>query len=216
MTEAEWAVCTAPHKMLAAIVPKTRQRKMRLFACACVRRLWRQWEPRSWSVRAVETAERFADGEAKRAGIAGGGGRGGELVATGRRPRRSGGGLVCGLAAGGCAWGHVRVLDGSGRANMPRPPDSPPPSSATSCAKSSAARGTSSRRPTAAWLKWNDGTVRKMARSIYDGRDYDCLPLLADALEEAGCTDAAILAHCRGPGEHVRGCWCLDLLIGRV
>jgi hypothetical protein len=41
------------------------------------------------------------------------------------------------------------------------------------------------------------------------------MPILADALEEAGCTDAAILGHCRGPGPHVRGCWVVDLLLGK-
>jgi hypothetical protein len=45
--------------------------------------------------------------------------------------------------------------------------------------------------------------------------DFAALPVLADCLEEAGCSDAAILAHCRGPGPHVRGCWCVDLLTGR-
>jgi len=65
------------------------------------------------------------------------------------------------------------------------------------------------------WLAWNGGTVAKLAAGIYDGRRFADLPILADALEEAGCADAAILAHCRGPGEHVRGCWVVDLLKGR-
>ena len=64
------------------------------------------------------------------------------------------------------------------------------------------------------WLAWNDGTVRKMAQAIYDARAFDRLPLLADALEDAGCTDAAILSHGREPGEHVRGCWVVDLVLG--
>jgi hypothetical protein len=66
-----------------------------------------------------------------------------------------------------------------------------------------------------AWLAWNGGTVAKLAQAIYDDRHFADLPILADALEDAGCTDAAILAHCRGPGEHVRGCWVVDLLTGR-
>ncbi len=65
------------------------------------------------------------------------------------------------------------------------------------------------------WLAWNDGAIRKMAHSIYDDRAFDRLPLLADALEDAGCTDADILSHCRTPGEHVRGCWVVDLLLGK-
>ena len=46
-------------------------------------------------------------------------------------------------------------------------------------------------------------------------RAFERLPILADALEEAGCTDAAILGHLRGPGPHVRGCWVIDLLLGK-
>jgi hypothetical protein len=65
------------------------------------------------------------------------------------------------------------------------------------------------------WLSWNGGTVQQLARAIYDERRFDDLPVLADALEDAGCTDAAILNHCRGPGPHVRGCWVLDLLLGK-
>jgi hypothetical protein len=72
------------------------------------------------------------------------------------------------------------------------------------------------RRATASssWLAWNDGTVRKLAQSTDEGA-FDRLPILADALEEAGCTDEEILAHCRGPGPHVKGCWVVDLLQGR-
>ena len=55
----------------------------------------------------------------------------------------------------------------------------------------------------------------KLAQGIYDDRAFDRLPVLADALEEAGCTNAEILAHCREPGPHVRGCWALDLLLGK-
>jgi hypothetical protein len=66
-----------------------------------------------------------------------------------------------------------------------------------------------------AWLSWNDGTVVKLARTIYDDRGFEDLPVLADALEDAGCTDEAILGHCRGPGPHVRGCWVVDLLLGK-
>ncbi len=69
--------------------------------------------------------------------------------------------------------------------------------------------------PDPSWLAWNDGAIRKIAQTIYDARAFDRLPLLADALEDAGCTDAAVLSHCREPGEHVRGCWVVDLLLGK-
>jgi hypothetical protein len=67
-----------------------------------------------------------------------------------------------------------------------------------------------------AWLRWNHGTVPAIARRVYDERTFHDLPILADALEDAGCTDSDILAHCRGQGPHVRGCWVVDLLLGKV
>ncbi len=66
-----------------------------------------------------------------------------------------------------------------------------------------------------ALLAWRDGTITKLAQAIYDDRSFDGLPVLADALEEAGCLDANMLAHCRLPGKHFRGCWVLDKLTAR-
>lgn len=65
------------------------------------------------------------------------------------------------------------------------------------------------------WLMWNDGLVRRLAQAIYDESAFDRLPILADALEEAGCTNADMLNHCRQSGEHIRGCWVVDLLLGK-
>jgi hypothetical protein len=66
-----------------------------------------------------------------------------------------------------------------------------------------------------AWVSWSGGTLVKMAEAIYEDRAFDRLPILADALEESGCDDAGILGHCRQPGEHVRGCWVIDLILGK-
>jgi hypothetical protein len=65
------------------------------------------------------------------------------------------------------------------------------------------------------WLAWNGGTIPKLAQAMYDERTFDRLPILADALEEAGCDSADILNHCRKPGGHVRGCWVVDLISGK-
>jgi hypothetical protein len=65
------------------------------------------------------------------------------------------------------------------------------------------------------WLAWNDTRVRSIAQAIYDERAFINLPILADALEDAGCDNPDILNHCRGPGPHVRGCWVVDLLLGK-
>jgi hypothetical protein len=67
--------------------------------------------------------------------------------------------------------------------------------------------------PGALWL--HDAVVRKLAQTLYDERAFDDFPIFADALEEAGCRDRAILDHCRQPGLHVRGCWVLDRVLGR-
>jgi len=67
-----------------------------------------------------------------------------------------------------------------------------------------------------AWRTWNDGTVPKLALTVYDDRRFDLLPILADALEESGCDHAGILAHCRGSGRHVRGCWVVDLILEKM
>ncbi len=66
------------------------------------------------------------------------------------------------------------------------------------------------------WLAWNDGALAKIAQAIYDERAFDRMPILADALEDAGCGNVDILRHCREPGEHVRGCWVIDLLLGKT
>ena len=66
------------------------------------------------------------------------------------------------------------------------------------------------------WLRRNQGTVARLARGILQERAFDGLPVLADALEEAGCQDQAILNHCRNPGPHTKECWVLDLLLDAV
>jgi hypothetical protein len=72
------------------------------------------------------------------------------------------------------------------------------------------------------WLAWQAGTVARLARAAYDERhlpegtlDPVRLAVLADALEEAGCTNPELLGHLRGPGPHVRGCWALDLVLAK-
>jgi hypothetical protein len=67
-----------------------------------------------------------------------------------------------------------------------------------------------------AWLAWGGCTVPKLAAAIYEERAFNRLPILADALEDAGCTDTAVLGHCRTGGDHVRGCWVVDLILGKA
>jgi hypothetical protein len=69
-------------------------------------------------------------------------------------------------------------------------------------------------RPVVFPQTWRTTAVLGLARGIYDEKAFDRLPILADALEEAGCDNADVLAHCRGPGPHVRGCWVIDGVLG--
>jgi hypothetical protein len=66
------------------------------------------------------------------------------------------------------------------------------------------------------WPSWHDGLLASMARQIYDSRDFSDLSVMADALEEAGCANPDIVSHCREQGAvHVRGCWVVDLCLGK-
>jgi hypothetical protein len=64
-------------------------------------------------------------------------------------------------------------------------------------------------------LAWNDGTVRRIAWGIYQDGAFDWLPILHDALLDAGCDDDELLEHLRDDGPHVRGCWALDVLLAK-
>jgi hypothetical protein len=70
-------------------------------------------------------------------------------------------------------------------------------------------------RPVAFAPDWRTDTALGLARAIHEDHAFDRLPILADALEDAGCTDADVLGHCRGGGPHARGCWVVDLVLGR-
>jgi hypothetical protein len=62
---------------------------------------------------------------------------------------------------------------------------------------------------------WVTPTVVALASQMYESRDFTAMPILADALQDAGCDSTDILGHCRGPGPHARGCWVVDLVLGK-
>ncbi len=62
---------------------------------------------------------------------------------------------------------------------------------------------------------WRTSTASLMAAQMYESRDFSAMPILADALQDAGCDSADVLDHCRGPGSHVRGCWVVDMVLGK-
>ena len=70
-------------------------------------------------------------------------------------------------------------------------------------------------RPVTAKPSWRTSTATALTGQMYGSRDFSPMPILADALQDAGCDNADILDHCRGPGPHVRGCWAVDLLLGK-
>ncbi len=63
------------------------------------------------------------------------------------------------------------------------------------------------------WLEWNNRCVAKFVEGIQEYRTFADLPVLADALEEAGCDNANVLAHCRLRGEHTHACWVVAALL---
>src|SRR5262249_38372457 len=71
-------------------------------------------------------------------------------------------------------------------------------------------------RPAAFDTRWRTPAVLSLAQAVYEGRSFRDLPVLADALEDAGCDSADFLTHFRGGGPHARGCWALDLVLGRA
>ena len=214
MTEAEWLACADPDTMLQFLQGRASNRKLRLFACACCRLMWDVLPDRR-SRQAVEVAERYADGLAtakeRRAAK-----KAAEQVSLARRARGA-----CWLA-----WWSTEAADSPERNRH---------SAATSalflrnfghvrdsdrvcCDLLRDLFGPLLFRRVSvprSWLSWQDRTVGRLAQGIYDDRAFDRLPVLADALEDAGCTDADILTHGRQPGEHVRGCWVVDLLLGK-
>jgi hypothetical protein len=70
-------------------------------------------------------------------------------------------------------------------------------------------------RPASFSPAWRTDTALALAHQIYESHDFGAMPILADALQDAGCDSSDILDHCRGSGPHVRGCWVVDLVLGR-
>ncbi|HTU23241.1 MAG TPA: hypothetical protein VMG10_34725 [Gemmataceae bacterium] len=211
MTEADWLTCTDPLPMLELLRGKASERKLRLFFCACCR--GEQYAVCPQGLAAVGVAEAFADGLAD------------ETV------RADAARLIQSLlpdegdwsAYSLIAWSLHKPIGGSYPLDyvmMWAIPSVVQAHLASSDEITSLLRdlfGNPFRHVTIApsWRVWNDGTIIRLAQGIYDERAFDRLPILADALEESGCTNADILAHCRLPCEHVRGCWVLDLLLGK-
>jgi hypothetical protein len=222
MTEAEWLACVHPSALLAHLrgsTPLARtkagRRKLRLFACACCRRIWEALTD-DRSRAAVEAAEAFADDLLSRADL--GLVREAAEEATRSTPRgeANAANAACFVASEASATLLLARVPASFVAARLRPGTTREDEWAGQAAVLRDLFGNPFRTVgiSPAWLAWRDGSVTKVARTIYGERAFEQLPVLADALEDAGCDNGEILAHLRGGG-HVRGCWVLDLILGK-
>lgn len=226
MTEEKWLACNDPRPMLDVLRGRVSDRKLRLFAIACFRRDWTLYTDER-SRESIVVGERYADGKATATELktshdaAMQAAR--EITDAAFMPfgtwrtdqdfeennRR----ISSSLAANDAAWGSAMAATSRRRIQTP---------GAVAEARAEAVLlrdifGNPFRPVTLdpSWLAWNDGTIPRLAQAIYSDRRFADLPILADALEEAACTNGDILAHCRSGGEHVRGCWVVDLLLGK-
>ncbi len=210
MTAARWDSCRNSEPMLRSLPGRADERKLRLFGCACCRHVWEKLTDEH-SRRAVEVAERFADGEVDAERLA--------AAAQNAFEARVGG--------AGPAWApwYVALTDYSkhpgyasnvignvlyGLRSRARAKEAAAQCDLLRCIFGNPFRPADLAPDLHAWL---GGLLVSAALRMYEARDFADLPVLADMLEDAGCTDARVLAHCRGPGPHARGCFVLDLLL---
>ena len=252
MTEQDWLACTDSQKMLEFLMGKELYlslrfgRKLRLFACACCRRLWHMLIDER-SRQAVKVAEAFADGltsleerrasyfqvrdyieEERRAFYVQVHGYAPDFApyeavaaAVSRRPFN---GAVEASRWAAIAWGAAADADWPGLDDIEVGHRERDQERSRQAALLPDIFGNPFRPVTISptVLIWNDGVVVRLAQAAYEQRhlpegtlDKSLLAILADSLEEAGCTDADTLGHLRGPGPHVRGCWPVDLCLGK-
>jgi hypothetical protein len=212
MTEAEWITCNVPGEMWQSSVWKRSSRKESLFAVACFRRISQLFIDEMQD-RAVTILEDFADGNA---------------TPESRKQARH--------DVWRCipAWPeHTEtpvddphfIATMLFRALFQNHEATHAISASAGLADSAPAIAEQARlfrdifgnpfRPVTFDPAWQTNNVASLAQAIYDERAFDRMPILADALEDAGCTNPDVLNHCRQPGEHVRGCWVVDLLLGK-
>jgi hypothetical protein len=204
MTEAEW-LAGRVRKMLQYAQSKATMRQRRLIACGFCRIHWSQL-PDDRLKQFVELIERYADGNTGGNTLV----RAYELFGMAKK-----------LAVANALEADLFKALRAAQASHEDPPATAFPQwqdSNLQVALLHDVFGNPFRPPPPvppAVLAWNDASVRRLAEGIYKDRGFDRLPILADALEEAGCANSDILSHCRGPGPHIRGCWVVDLLTER-
>jgi nucleoid-associated protein YgaU len=229
MTEAEWLAATDPQGMLAFLGGRANGRKLRLFAAACCWQLKGLLkDERCW--HALGVSEQFADGCATPRQIAAAEREAREAAASmaweaqvtmtlQQYAAKDASRAVEAAVRRRLDPGRVAALARAAFVSTPYQPKNQCPLLRDLFGH--LFHAASAVNPD--WLTWNGDTARKLAESAYSERtryegtlDAARLGMLADALEDADCTLAELLAHLRGPGPHVRGCWALDLVLGRT
>ena len=189
--------------------PTLSDRKARLFAVACTRLMAHDFYHRD-SYKAIEVAERYADGLASQA----------ELVEVDKIEEIDPHPMAAGkfwpdwaASATTCredkGFGYMIAHDACHGINQFMPATLPTQLALIQCIAGKT-EGSITVEP--AWLT---SVVLSFAQEIYDERAYDRMPVLADALQDAGCENEQIMEHCRHDRIHTRGCWILDLLLGK-
>jgi hypothetical protein len=226
MTETEWLTCGDLEPMFGQLSSALSERKLRLFGVACCRRI-SQLLVGEHNRAAVEVAERFADGLAGARELRDAQAAAkeewehtwaGDDVRAYPQAENPGEWVACEQAelAATEAADHSAVSVGDHTAGFDET------SWDAAFVSERAAQSSLLReivgnpfRPVSLDSSWLTRSVRVVAQAIYDERRFEDLPILADALEDVGCADADILSHCRSTGPHVRGCWAVDLLLGK-
>ena len=225
MNEAEWLAITDPAQILYEHRRSLSERQRKLYECACCRRVWHEFADVR-SQQAVIAAERHADGFIDDEAL--------EIAANlateveeEQRQRELGGerywpfeGLP--LPFSSAAYNVAIPMGWWGGAPAFEPPSSIIRDASSDATSEAFAQSILIRdifgnpfRPVAIEPAWRTETVVGIARGIYDDRAFERMPILADALQDAGCEHPDILTHCREPGVHVRGCWVVDLVLGK-
>jgi hypothetical protein len=221
MTEHEWRVCSDPKKMMECLRGTFGERKLRLLAVGCCRRIW-QLLADERSRKGVELAEVSADHPVSPAILDAVSGAAEDAVADALAPdgvttveARDKAGAAC--TAASYASNSPAVRESDALEVLASAAEAAPDTTLELLAQVHLIRDIFGNpfRPITLDPACNTSNIVALAQMIYDDRAFDRLPILADALEDAGCTNADILDHCRQPGEHVRGCWVVDLLLGK-
>lgn len=200
MTEQEWLECNDPLKMLHHLRARPAERKPLLLSCACIRRHWDllSKEGRDW----VSFAEDFVESPNSNADIFGDHWDG-AIAITGRDFEVT--------KALDELWSGMYEVDDFNTLTGNRAWDAERREQAVLLREVFG----NSFSPAAFDPRWLTSTVIDLAQAIYEERAFDRMPILADALMDAGCDSDEIIQHCRGDGPHVRGCWVVDLLLGK-